>query len=104
MAENKKLKFTAKQELEAEIRNKLTMPLTVLNQFADGKHMPKKKVVLAIKSLNEILEVFEWERKTSTLAFLWWYNKSVVIESRIFLLLWETWKILLILSTIEEKL
>lgn len=54
-----KKKFSKREEFDADIRNKLTMPLTVLNQFMEGKTMPKENIKLAIKSLNEILEVLQ---------------------------------------------
>lgn len=50
---------TAKQELEADIRNKLTMPLTVLNNFMAGKPVPKKNVEIAIRELEEILKMMK---------------------------------------------
>jgi len=51
--------FTDKEELEAEVRNKLTMPFTVLNEFAKGKPMPQEKTVLAIQSFKEILDILD---------------------------------------------
>ena len=48
-------KFSKRQEFEAEIRNKLTMPLTVLNNFMHGKHVSKKSVELAIRELEAVL-------------------------------------------------
>lgn len=54
-----KKRFTKKEEFDAGIRNKLTMPLTVLNQFMEGKTIPKENIKLAIKSLYEILEVLQ---------------------------------------------
>ena len=47
------------QEREAEIRNKLTMPLTVLNNFMAGKNIPKKNVKIAIRELEEILKMMK---------------------------------------------
>lgn len=52
-----KQKFSKKQELEAEIRNKLTMPLTVLNSFVAGKKVPHKNVEIAIREIEEVLEL-----------------------------------------------
>jgi len=49
--------FTKKQELDAEIRNKLTMPLTVLNSFVAGKKVSRKSVQIAIQELEEILRL-----------------------------------------------
>lgn len=54
-----KPQYSKKQELEADIRNKLTMPLTVLNNFMDGKYVPKKNVEIAIRELEEILKVMK---------------------------------------------
>ncbi|MBI3009642.1 MAG: hypothetical protein HYY57_01475 [Candidatus Omnitrophica bacterium] len=51
--------FTRKQNLEQEIRNKITLPLTVLAHLRDGKDVPNEKIVLAIKSLREILAMLE---------------------------------------------
>ena len=48
-----------KKEFEAEIRNRLTFPLTVLNQFVDGKELPKSEVRLAIEELEKILHIIE---------------------------------------------
>ena len=45
------MKIPREKELEAEIRNKLTMPLTVLNKFMAGKPVPKKNVEIAIREL-----------------------------------------------------
>ena len=56
-----KPKYSEKQELEAEIRNKLTMPLTVLNSFMTGKKVSLKSVEIAIR---EIERVFELMKKT----------------------------------------
>lgn len=50
-------KFSEKEELEAEIRNKLTMPLTVLNSFMAGKKVSDKSVKIAIREIEEILEL-----------------------------------------------
>lgn len=52
-------KPSKKQELEAEIRNKLTMPLTVLNKFMAGKSVPKKNVEIAIRELEAILKLMK---------------------------------------------
>lgn len=54
-----KQKYSEKQELEAEIRNKLTMPLTVLNSFVAGKSVQKKNVEIAIRELEEILKMMK---------------------------------------------
>jgi len=54
-----KLKLSKKQEFEAEIRNKLTMPLTILNRFMHGKHVPKKSVELAIRELEAVLRAMK---------------------------------------------
>ena len=52
-----KQKYSKKQELEAEIRNKLTMPLTVLNSFMTGKKVSQKSVEIAIREIEEVLEL-----------------------------------------------
>lgn len=54
-----KPKYSKNQELEAEIRNKLTMPLTVLNNFMSGNPVPKKNVEIAIRELEEILKMMK---------------------------------------------
>lgn len=54
-----KPKYSKKQELEADIRNKLTMPLTVLNNFMEGKSVPKRNVEIAIRELEEILKMMQ---------------------------------------------
>lgn len=51
--------ISKKQELEAEIRNKLALPLTILNSFMDGKKVSKKSIELAIKELEGILKVMD---------------------------------------------
>ena len=54
-----KPQYSRQQEFEAEIRNKLTMPLTVLNSFVAGKTVPKKTIETAIRELEEILKVMK---------------------------------------------
>ena len=54
-----RLKFTKKQELEAEIRNKLTMPLTVLNNFMAGEKVSDKSVEIAIRDIEAILRLMK---------------------------------------------
>ncbi|MDP2705504.1 MAG: hypothetical protein Q8O71_03905 [bacterium] len=54
-----KPKFSKKQELEAEIRNKLTMPLTVLNSFMAGKKVSDKSVEIAIRDIEAILKLMK---------------------------------------------
>lgn len=54
-----KPKYSQKQELEAEIRNKLTMPLTVLNSFVAGKKVPHKSVEMAIREIEGVLELMK---------------------------------------------
>ena len=51
--------YSEKDELEAEIRNKLTMPLTVLNNFVDGKKVSHKNVEIAIREIEEILALMK---------------------------------------------
>jgi len=46
-------------EFEAEIRNRLTLPLTVLNQFVDGKNLDKEDIRLAIEELEKVLHLIE---------------------------------------------
>lgn len=59
MSEGVVRKRTEKEEREAEIRNKLTMPLTVLNNFMAGKQVPKKNVEIAICELEAILKMMK---------------------------------------------
>jgi len=40
-------------ELNADLRNKITLPRTVLEFLKDGKDVPKKTIELALKDLNE---------------------------------------------------
>ncbi|MCD4780338.1 MAG: hypothetical protein K8S27_07315 [Candidatus Omnitrophica bacterium] len=47
------------KEFEADLRNKLTMPLTVLNEYAEGKVLSKNDIFLAIKSLHDALNLLE---------------------------------------------
>ena len=54
-----KPKYSEKQELEAEIRNKLTMPLTVLNSFMTGKKVSLKSVEIAIHDIEGILKLMK---------------------------------------------
>ena len=48
-----------KQELEATIRNKLTMPLTVLNRFVAGEKVSQRNIEIAIQELEEILKMMK---------------------------------------------
>lgn len=52
-------KLSEKEEREADIRNKLTMPLTVLNRFMTGKKVSQKNVEIAIRELEEILKMMK---------------------------------------------
>lgn len=53
------MKIPREKEIEAEIRNKLTMPLTALNNFMSGKPVPKKNVEIAIRELETILKMMK---------------------------------------------
>ena len=56
-------------ELLPEIRNKMTAPLTALEKLVEGKEVPHKFLVLALKELRkgltllEELNPSEWMRK-----------------------------------------
>jgi len=50
-----------KEDKEAEIRNRLTLPMTVLNQFLEGKELPKQDIRLAIEELERLLYLIEKE-------------------------------------------
>ena len=54
-----KAKISKKKELEAEIRNRLTMPLTVLTSFLAGKNVEKKSIEFAIRELEDILKLMK---------------------------------------------
>ena len=47
------------KELEADIRNKLSMPLVVLDMVREGKIVSEEKIDLAMKELRAIVEIFE---------------------------------------------
>ncbi len=46
-------KNTQKEEKKASLRNDLTLPLTVLEMIADGKDVPKKDVLIALKEIRK---------------------------------------------------
>jgi len=46
--------ISKKEEKKADIRNGLTLPLTVLEMISEGKKVSKKDVLLALKELRLI--------------------------------------------------
>ncbi len=50
------------KELEAELRNKLSMPLVVLDMVRDGEGVSKENVELAISNLKAAIQLLEAER------------------------------------------
>ena len=52
-------KIPEKEETEATIRNKLTMPLTVLNRFVAGEKVSQRNIEIAIQELEEILKLMK---------------------------------------------
>lgn len=48
--------ISKKDEKKASLRNKLTLPLTVLEMISKGKDVPKKDVLLALKELRSVSE------------------------------------------------
>lgn len=46
-------------ELAAEIRNKLTAPMTALEKVACGEEVPQHFVEMAIKELDKIVELLK---------------------------------------------
>ena len=57
-----KLKIFRGEELTAELRNKLSLPLTVLNNFMLDKKVSKQSIKAAIVDLEEILKWMEKRR------------------------------------------
>lgn len=53
----RRIKISKKHELQAKIRNKLSLPFTVLNNFMDGKSVSQKSAELAIKELEAVLKM-----------------------------------------------
>jgi len=49
------------KELIADMRNKLTLPKTVLECLKDGKEVPKETIKLALKELDEAVELLKGE-------------------------------------------
>ena len=45
-----------KKEFESELRNKLTLPLTVLNSLLEDKDVSKDIIKMAIEDLSGILK------------------------------------------------
>lgn len=54
--------MSSKRELEAEIRNKLSMPLVVLDMMRKGEEVSKEKLDLAISNLKTAIQLIGAER------------------------------------------
>lgn len=59
--------MSLKRELEADIRNKLSMPLVVLEMMRKGERVPREKIGLAIKELKTILQLLQTDQKKSSI-------------------------------------
>ena len=59
--------MSSKRELEADIRNKLSMPLVVLEMMRKGERVPKEKIGLAVKELKAILRLLQTDQKKSSI-------------------------------------
>lgn len=57
--------ISQRQEIDASIANKLTLPLVVLEAFKQGKKIDKKTIAKAIKELKSIAALFgkQWISK-----------------------------------------
>lgn len=49
------------EELYSEIRNRLTLPLTILNQSLEGKEPSEKTIRLAIADLEKLRRLTDME-------------------------------------------
>ena len=55
----------SKRELEAGIRNKLSMPLVVLEMMRKEERVPREKIELAIRELKMVLTLLQKYSKTT---------------------------------------
>ena len=59
--------MSSREELEAAIRNKLSMPLVLLEMMRKGERVPREKIGLAIKELKAILHLLQTDQKKSSI-------------------------------------
>jgi hypothetical protein len=59
--------MSSKRELEAEIRNKLSMPLVVLDMMRNERKVSREKIELAINNLKTILQLLQADQKRSSI-------------------------------------
>ena len=54
----KTIKTILLKEMSADINNKLTLPLTILNKLAEGQNVSTKHVDFSIRELEAAIELF----------------------------------------------
>lgn len=59
--------MSSKRELEAEIRNKLSLPLVVLDMMRDEQKVSREKIEMAISNLKTILQLLQADQKKSSI-------------------------------------
>ncbi len=59
--------MSSKRELEAEIRNKLSMPLVVLDLMREERKVSREKIELAVNNLKAILQLLQADQKKSSI-------------------------------------